>query len=239
MQLDQVVNRLIYKYPSLFRATTYLDSRMIVLDNMFSQIGTGYEWHPNGYLQQELDDVVEMDALPNDFFDKKLYYIFINPEQVNEFIESMKGKFYYFTDKPLHSQCKEFVFAEEVESKAKSIILQFDQTALRMGESFPIHINALIPNTYLVPTPYNEYSHLYAMINGVDYNKKALPQIKNDWLLGARELAEYCLKFYQNNRRCRKHFMHYTNPSKRNTKKTWEEFCGKQIQFFEKCLIQI
>ena len=90
MKLDDAIRWNIYNYPTLFRAKDYDTSRIYVLGHMFLCIGTGLEWHKDGFLAPmnskgyNLSQVRK--TLPKNYFKKNLYTI----DVLNEKIEKMK-----------------------------------------------------------------------------------------------------------------------------------------------------
>lgn len=83
--LEDVIRQSIYEYPTLYRIPGNPElSRLLVLDHIFLCIGTGYEWHPDGYLYYDNGRADKgRKTLPKGFFEKRLYYLTLEAHNRN------------------------------------------------------------------------------------------------------------------------------------------------------------
>lgn len=185
--LENVVDQLIYRHPSLYRSKDRATSRLNVCENLFLCIGTGFEWHPDGYLYQticydkECDECVK---IPDNYYDSDLYYFYLKDEGAKEFEEGIRQKignrFNYENDRFLY-----FNFTDEEAE-------EFRETC---DYKYFIH---KIENHF---SPYGicEFSALSEIMNGRT-NSPNMDNFdftpKEDWLQGCKEVAVRTWEYY-------------------------------------------
>ncbi len=167
-KLKDVVDDSIYNYPLLYKASDYEFSRLLVLNHLFLTIGTGYEWHKNGYLCYPDSKRTSFDKLPHGYFEYKLFYACDkNIVKINSPKFSYKVKHAY--------EDYDFVFEADSLEHAEKIIGN--------DEIFVTELK----NNYFHPYPICEFSNI----------TKLGSFVQDDWLSGAIEVAKATLKFYQ------------------------------------------
>jgi len=106
--LEGYIRNAIYTYPTLYRSYDYESSRIIVLGHIFLSYGTALEWHPDGFLTYlkysgKSDDgyspVESRKKLPNDFFEKELWYMDVLVSRKKEIEADLNGSFFYWNGK--------------------------------------------------------------------------------------------------------------------------------------------
>ena len=149
MKLEHLVNSCIYLYPTLYRANTYEESRLLVLDHIFLHYGTGLEWSPKGFIADLIgytkkDEPIfgisyPIKKLPDNYFDMNLWYMDILKKDLPK-IKKELGKNYYYT-RPAMNDTKKGIeivfeatdeFAEELTRKYE----HFDEGTKASRERF-------------------------------------------------------------------------------------------------------
>ena len=231
MELEKLINKFIYEYPTLYRSRNHESSRLHVLGHIFVSYGTALAWCKDGYLYSVIrhDDpfaVPPMDSLPENFYDMKLWKVDLEEDRVEDFKKTMEGKFYYFRPRCLEGDRQ--AFFEGDEEFAKNIIIDFQcnkdcfyrdlknedkeivkrSLRIRMAVSHDISYDRKGYN----PSDLCEYSPLMEMLDGktnsFDIENFELKYIKPDWLNGAIDIAEFCLKYWNDDSRNIENYQH-------------------------------
>lgn len=255
MKLKNLILSSIKEWPTLYRGWTYEDSRIPVLGSLFLTIGTGYEWHPDGFLaalngrKSTYQIIKGKPHLPKDYFQKTLWCIDINKKSVAE-VKKALGDKYHYIHRMTYGAEVDVVF-ESDEEFALEFTKRYDVTAKRRMEEgwgkfgFTIHVNEAA-NGYRTqflkdhpdlieynPYPMCEYSPLVEMINkktnSLHIDNFKLTNIRQDWIDGALEIAKYTLVYYQNPNR---HKNCYYHPSRALT--SFKELYDKDPVMFRK-----
>jgi hypothetical protein len=251
MKLEDQIRQSIYEYPSLYRAKTYEQSRLHVLDHIMVGYGTGYEWSRDGFLFEIIngDSPVygeqTFDELPDGFFDKELYDLEVAEEDLEEAEKALEGRFYYVLDRD-HRNCKRFVF-EATEEEAKPFFAKFDHHNRDMRERMEKHGLDLVfchkaecygyEEGHFSPHDCCEYSPVQEMVKGKTNSHHIenfdLTDIQPDWIQGGVDIAKATIEFYKDKKWRKSHFRHPSQYNGFKDKKSWKKFRKKQIAFFE------
>lgn len=167
-KLKEIVDDSIYNYPLLYKACDYESSRLLVLNQLFLTIGTGYEWHKNGYLCYLDSKKTKFEKLPKNYFEYKLFYAcgkIINEVNFPKFAYKVKHDY------------EDYDFTFEADS------LEHAQKIIGNDEIFVHELR----NEYFHPYPICEYSNI----------TKIGSFVQDDWLAGAVEITKATLNFYQ------------------------------------------
>lgn len=146
MNLAHHINWAIFNWPTLYRCRTKEESRLRVFNHIFLSYGTGYEWHPDGFLavmnwrEHNEEDYLYydtsqvMEELSNQFFDRQLYSIQVEEKDVETVKEKLDETYYYITARNV--EAFNFIF-EATEDEALDLSSKFDihckETMRRVG----------------------------------------------------------------------------------------------------------
>lgn len=136
MNLEKHIKWVIYNYPTLYRADTYEESRIFVLGHIFLSYGTGYEWHPDGFLADLYNNYKFnqiMDELPDGYFDKLLYTMGIYAEDVKRVPDGLKNRFHYFVDRM--NRTLYCIFEAENKDDARRVIYEYGYKHFELGKA--------------------------------------------------------------------------------------------------------
>ena len=210
MKLEDHVRWCIWTYPTLYRGRDYASSRILVLNHLFFTIGTGLEWHRDGYLTDGHKNHFRK-TLPKRYFECNLYCFLLDESRSNKkkVKQDLNGAFHYFLGK--RGKETEVVFeATPEEAKRLTKAHGRDPFATNINhpeDDFPLRVrNAaamyLEQNRAfgLNPYPLSEYSSLVEITKGRTNslhveNFDLVPQ--PDWLEGCADMARYALSYYQ------------------------------------------
>lgn len=240
MILENFMKHMIKQSPTLFRGSSYEESTIPVLGYMFLCIGTGLEWHKDGYLYfpREARKMSTKPRLPKDYFDKKLWVLSVNPNDIQLVKDSLKDKYYYFSISRRFREAN-FVF-EATKEFADELTLRFDIKRSKLSnelidlnkkliadgvEPLNINISYEAKSGYCKsndgfwkeyqPYPTGRYSPLVEMINkqtdSLHQDNFKLKVIRPDWILGAITIAKYSLAYYSDINRYKTSFYYPTN----------------------------
>lgn len=223
-KLKDYVDNSIWSYPTLYRANTYEESRLLVLAHVFLCYGTGLEWHPKGFLTdleyspegQESYTILGPKKLPEDFFTAELWSIDFKKEDKEAIKAALKGHFHYFRGRGLHGDAS--VIFQSDEQFANKLTLKYDarkdQDYVKEMKKFgcdylrPRDVKAFrqTPEVLYAPYPMSRYSPLVEMVKGrtdsCHTDNFDLKVIQPDWIEGAIEIARYTLEFYNDPKKC-------------------------------------
>lgn len=234
MKLEDHIRASIYRYPTLYRANDYAESRLYVLNHLFLVIGNGYEWHRDGYLTSGKKEGRK--TLPKNYFEMDLYEIETQkPEELKKALKA-EGLFFYSlergrhggevfvfesrTDEQLAKCCQEYSIPNQMESILYRL-KDFSYMKLRM--EYPVH-----------PYPICQYSAIQEILNG---KTNSLHQdnfdlvVQPDWLQGCADIAVEAKKYY--NDRSRYENDHYF---KQFSKNAWHKYRKEQLDILNQFL---
>lgn len=213
MKLKDYVDNSIYNYPSLYRSTNYKDSRIRVLGHVFLSIGTGLEWHPDGFLAEHCRGKYEIrksKSIPKNFFTMDLRYVRVHKDkELAKVKEILKNTFHYKKE----SNFDDHVYVEFQANKKNIAMLEKS-----LPNCHPFEANCAYGNNEIQdhePYPMCQYSPLIEMINrktnSLHIENFDLTKVQPDWIQGAIEIAKYTIGYYNDPKRYKTHVYHYSN----------------------------
>lgn len=216
MKLEHVVNWSILNYPTLYRCNDHQESRLLVLENLFCGIGTGYEWTKEGYLtDRTLSDPSKkcVEKLPDNFYQMKLYSMTSPKRHVSKVKSELKahGRWFHCLEKNYLSEI-DFVF----EADEEFATLLFKKYPKRYTpEPDLVIVRQAKSRCVFNPYPLCRYSPLVEMINrrtdSTHIENFDLEHISEDWIQGAVEVAREVIAYYNDESRFTKHIYHPNN----------------------------
>lgn len=253
MLLKDYVDNAIWAYPTIYRASTYERSRILVLGHVFLGIGTGLEWHPNGFLSElgytrEGDskyNIVGPKELPKDFFDINLWELSLMKKDLPAVKKALKGHLYYLRPRCLHGELS--VIYEANKELATEITLKYsaDKDSEYRVEMRRLGRETLRPREVRAycgfdgkekdyePYPMCDYSPLAEMVkrktNSLHIDNFELKEIMPDWIQGGIEIARYTLDYYRDDEKVKASLYH---PSQ--ALRSFKEFYDQDPEKFRK-----
>lgn len=235
MKLKEAINWSIYNYPTLYRHNDWEKSSIIVLDHMFLGYGTGYEWHPDGFLCENFGGGYKLNhvrkTLPKGYFDKKLYCFELKKEDKEKLHNLLKEKnvFHYFRKDYPHSVKIDCIFEDcsktYGEEYNNELLENFhsDKSGykfLQDAECIYIEDRSSFEESEwkeLLPHNMCKYSPIAEMIagktNSCHIDNFNLPNIQQDWLEGAIKIVKEAKRHYEDPERAKFDFYY---PSEKN-----------------------
>jgi hypothetical protein len=260
MKLEDQIRESIYRYPTLYRARNYAESRLLVLDHLFLCIGTGYEWSEEGYLFHDVGEEPPkygeqtFGALPEGFFEKKLYSLKIEGDRLAEFKAELGDRFYYVEERT-YTGIRIVFEAPGGEEEATPFFAKYGER----GPTRFVFCNAADAYTreednWFHPYPTCDYSPIQEIFEGktnsLHIDNFEFTKIQPDWLQGAVDIAIAAKEYYEDAEKCKSHTYHPEKSDYRSrdykqlsgyiegeTKeefmwRTWEAYRQGQLEFF-------
>ena len=208
VKLKDYINNSILEHPTLYRKSDYTSSKIPILGNLFLTIGTGIEWHKDGFLAYYDNDykIVKNKSLPKNFFNIELWETFPDKKELKNIKKDLNGHFFYVIPQKTYNSLT--VVFEGNYNFAKKITKKYD-TKMSVSDTFNIERKpreAKRTELKNESRPYIPYPicNLSALVEMIDKKTTSyhvenfeLNNIKKDWIKGALEIAEYTLDFYK------------------------------------------
>ncbi len=211
MKLNNLVEDLIYNYPSLFRSINYKTSRLRVLNHLFLVIGNGYEWDvTKRFLEDKNSNLIRSPYLDKIYFKRDLYFTNINELILN----LIKDRYHYKIDNNIYFECESSKI-EEINNNASN--------------SSEIILKAQSNDKPLIPYSVFDSSYI-SEIYKCSY-------LNEEWLKGAIDICEYALNFYRDEEQFKHHY-DYKAIHKNQDYYAFTRFRQDQIEFFEKFIFK-
>jgi hypothetical protein len=256
MRLEDRVRFSLLNYPSLYRVRGNPRlSRLKVLDHMFVGIGTGYEWHPTGYLaeMEHYEPYGQRTApeYPPGYFDKKLYSIEVLPKNADPLQAALGDAFY------LRRDCSYFgtlhFFVETSLDTAAELDAKYGKNSMNRVLNAKILKEAGIDRPPFVHEAETEYdlsftnlcdlSPISEMIRGrttsyhvPDFDLDGI--IKPDYIQGCADLAREAITYYGDHNRYKRSFRYPGNSRGMATRTAFKKMADGHVaimrQFLDK-----
>jgi hypothetical protein len=220
MQLNNLVEDLIYNYPLLYKSYNYTNSRLRVLNHLFLVIGNGYEWDiTRTFLEDKDSNLIRSPYLDKEYFSRKLYSVNINDKR-ETVLQLIKDVYHYTIGKEILFECEESRI-EEINNK--------------VSHSSEIIIEARSGNNILIPYSVFDSSYISEIYKGNCQGNTIY--LNEDWLVGAIDICQYALNFYRDEEKFKHHY-DYKSISKNQDYYAFTRFRQDQIEFFEKFIFK-
>lgn len=224
MKLDHHIIQAVREYPTLYKATTWEFSKLLVLHHLFLVNGNGYSWH-DGYLTTAYDEDFRSYGaeiarrLPKGFFTKRVHKL-----------------------KPWKKKDAEMWlgFEEIVESLdlTEDMIKDLNAHTKRIKKNLVKRGNRYYEKQYqdcaapgsrydITPYPICQFAKLVTMPDDV----------RPDWLEGAHIIADYAIDYFTDES---KYQSHYQYPNEKRISVTTSDWARKEKEGrFKECVIDI